>query len=84
MHVYMDQAFQYAHKFWPSVCPSSVCLSENFNVGHNFCNIEDSNLIFGMHVYLMKLHIFEWWKVKVILQGQRSFFFFFFFFIAAQ
>ena len=36
----------------PSVCPS-----ENFNVGHNFCNIEDSNLIFGMHVYLMKLHI---------------------------
>ena len=29
--------------------------SENFNVGHNFCNIEDSNLIFSMHVYLMKL-----------------------------
>ena len=42
----------------PSVCPS-----ENFNVGHNFCNIEDSNLIFGMHVYLMKLHI---------LSGKRS------------
>ena len=35
----------------------------NFNIGHNFCNIEDSNLIFGMHVYLMKLHI---------LSGERS------------
>jgi len=23
----------------------------------HFCNIEDSNLIFGMHVYLMELHI---------------------------
>ena len=34
-----------------------VRASENFNMGHNFCNIEDSNLIFGMHVYLMKLHI---------------------------
>jgi len=22
-----------------------------------FCNIEDSNLMFGMHVYLMELHI---------------------------
>ena len=28
-----------------------------------FCNIEDSNLIFGMHVYLMELHI---------LSGERS------------
>jgi len=28
-----------------------------------FCNIEDSNLIFGMHVYLMGLHI---------LSGERS------------
>ena len=35
----------------------SVCPSENFNIGQNFCNIEDSNLIFGMHVYLMELHI---------------------------
>jgi len=34
-----------------------VCPSENFNIGHNFFNIEDSNLIFGVHVYLMKLHI---------------------------
>ena len=31
--------------------------SKNFNIGHNFCIIEDSNLIFGMHVYLMELHI---------------------------
>ena len=45
-----------------SVSPS-VCSSENFNIGHNFCNIEDSNLIFGMHVYLMELHI---------LSGERS------------
>jgi len=34
-----------------------VCVSQNFNLGHNFCNIQDSNLIFGMHVYLMELHI---------------------------
>ncbi len=116
-----------------------ICPSENFNIGHKFLNIDYSNLIFGMHVYLMKLHIlsggssrsrssfkvkgkkinknkfkaafswsckfwvvevqgqghlsrskvkknifffskrrsheathFEWWKVKVILQGERS------------
>ena len=30
---------------------------------HNFCNIEESNFIFGMHVYLMELHI---------LSGERS------------
>ena len=45
-----------------SLCVS-VCLSQNFNLGHNFCNIEDSNLIFGMHVYFMELHI---------LSGERS------------
>ena len=41
----------------------SVRPSENFNVCHNFGNIKDSNLIFGMHVYLMELHI---------LSGERS------------
>ena len=41
----------------------SVRPSENFNIGHNFCIIEDSNFIFGMHVYLMELHI---------LSGERS------------
>ena len=49
----------------------------NFNVGHNFCNIEDSNLIFGMHVYLTKLHILSGigsrsrssFKVKNIIKG---------------
>jgi hypothetical protein len=41
----------------------SLCVSQNFNLGHNFCNIEDSNLIFGMHVYLMELHI---------VSGERS------------
>ena len=45
-----------------SVC-QSVRLSENLNFGHNFCNIEDRNLIFGMHVYRMELHI---------LSGKRS------------
>jgi len=44
-----------------------VCVSQNFNqnfnLHHNFCNIEHSNLIFGMHVYLMELHI---------LSGERS------------
>jgi len=55
-------------------CPSSrpiVCLSvrqsvrpsEHFIIGHNFWNLEDRILIFGMHVYLMELHI---------LCGQRS------------
>ena len=34
-----------------------VSASENFNIGLNFFNIEDSNLVFGMHVSLMKLHI---------------------------
>ena len=43
-----------------SVCPS---VRKNFNIGHYFFTIEDSNLIFGMHVYLMKLHI---------LSGERS------------
>jgi len=37
-----------------SVCPS---VRKKINVGHNFCNIEDSNLIFVMHVYLMNPHI---------------------------
>ena len=26
----------------------SVCPSENFNIGHNFCNIKDSNLILSL------------------------------------
>jgi len=39
-----------------SVC-HGVCLSLNFYLCHNFCNIEDIDLIFGMHVYLMELHI---------------------------
>ena len=42
---------------------ASVRPSENFNIGHNLSNIEDSNLIFGMHVHLMALHI---------LSGERS------------
>jgi len=38
-----------------SVC-QSVRPSENFN-GHNFFNIDYRNLIFGIHVHLMELHI---------------------------
>ena len=37
----------------PSVCPSvrlSVRLSQNFNLGHNFCTITDRALILGMCV----------------------------------
>jgi len=48
---------------WHLAVELSVCPSKNLNVGLNFCNIEDSNLIFGMHVYLIKLHI---------LSGERS------------
>jgi len=55
---------------------ASVRPSENFNIGHHFFNIEDSNLIFGMHVYLMELHILEGERsrssFKVKGQGQRS------------
>jgi hypothetical protein len=40
-----------------SVCQSVRPSEKKINVGHNFCNIEDSNLIFGMHVYLMNPHI---------------------------
>jgi hypothetical protein len=40
----------------------SVCHSVRHSVlklylCRKFCNIEDSNLIVGMHVYLMELHI---------------------------
>ena len=42
----------------------SVCLfAPALTFCNNFCYIEDSNFIFGMHVYLMKLHI---------LSGERS------------
>ncbi|KAH3784027.1 hypothetical protein DPMN_161977 [Dreissena polymorpha] len=42
----------------------SVCwFAPTLTFCHNFCNIEDSNFIFGMHVYLMELHI---------LSGERS------------
>jgi hypothetical protein len=45
-------------------CLSVVCVCrKNLNLGHKFCNIEDSNLIFGMHVYLMELQL---------LSGEKS------------
>ena len=51
----------------PSVCPSA----RNFNIAHNFCNSEDhSNLIYGLHVYLMEVHIFS--KVKYMASKRRS------------
>ena len=49
--------------------------NSSFNIHYNFsCNIEDSNLIFGRHVYLMQLQILsgERSNVKVIRQGQKS------------
>ena len=48
----------------PVVFALSVGLfSPTLTFCHSFCNIEDSNFIFGMHVYLMELHI---------LSGERS------------
>ena len=44
---------------------ASVRPSKNFNIGHNFFNIEDSNFIFGMDVYLMQLHILSGGRSKV-------------------
>jgi hypothetical protein len=41
---------------------SNIC-GLNCSFYEYFCNIEDSNSIFGMHVYLMELHI---------LSGERS------------
>ncbi len=51
-----------------------VGLCTNFNIGHNFCNIKDSNLIFGMHVYLMELHIFsgERSRSSFKVKGQKT------------
>jgi len=45
------------------VCLSVGLFAPTLTFCHNFCNIEDSNFIFGMHVYLMELHI---------LSGERS------------
>ena len=54
--------------------PPPPRLSENFNIGHNFCNIEDSNLMFGMHVYLMELHILsaERSRSSFKVKGQKT------------
>jgi len=51
---------------WHLAVELSVCPSKNLNVGHNFCNIEKSNLIFGMHVYLIKLHILNGDSIKIL------------------
>ena len=53
-------------KIWGAYCFCPVCLSvclsvclfeDNFNIGHNFWAITDRDLIFGMHVHLIKPHI---------------------------
>jgi len=66
----------YAPEGWHIVFQLSVCLSENFNIGHNFCNIEHSNFIFGMHVHLIELHILSGerssFKVKGQIYGSKS------------
>ena len=38
------------------VCSLVCLLASNLYINHNLCNIKDSNLIFGMQVYLMRLH----------------------------
>ena len=50
----------------------SVRPSENFNIVQNFCNIEDSILIFVMHAYLMELHILSGKRSRSSFKGQRS------------
>ena len=60
------------------VCSLVCLLASNLYINHNLCNIKDSNLIFGMHVYLMELHILSGKRsrskssFKVKVQGQRS------------
>ena len=52
--------------FWPvclSLCVSVPKLKPRLKFGHIVCNIDDSNLIFVTHVYLMELQI---------LSGERS------------
>jgi len=48
--------------------------ASNFNICHNFCNIEDSNLIFGMHGYLMELHNLsgERYRSSFKVKGQKT------------
>ena len=138
MHVYMDKAFPYAHKFWPlwpwlevMICVqvsksafrfrkmvitfailiiatwylACMCISWSCTFwvvkgqcqGHpsrskvkymwskslilckllQYFNIQDSNLIFGMHVYLMELHIWsgERSRSSFKVKGQKTLFF---------
>ena len=59
---------------WHIAVELSVCLSVlNFNIGHNFCNIEDSSLIFVMHVYLIELHILSAERSRLFSQGKESY-----------
>ena len=72
--------------YWGTYCFCPVrllvCLfvCTNFNIDHNFCNIEDINFIFGRHLYLMELHILSGersrsrssFKVKVKYMGQND------------
>jgi len=63
------------HTFFTKTSRSKV---KYMGQNHNFCNIEDSNLIFGMHVYLMELHILSGersrssFKVKGQIYGSKS------------
>ena len=40
-----------------SMCVCQSVRPKKNNIGHNCFTIEDSNLIFGMHVYLMEMNI---------------------------
>jgi hypothetical protein len=80
MAIYVPQSILGDILFLPClfVC-SLVCLfASHFYIYHNLCNIKDSNLIFGMHVFLMELHILSGERsrskssFKVKGQGQRS------------
>ena len=60
------------------IATSPSASTKNFNIAHNFCNIEDSNLIFGMHVYLMELHILSGERSRSSFKVKGHFFFLFF------
>ena len=57
--------------FAMSVCP----FVSNFNIGHIFLASSDSNLIFGMHVYLIKQHILRvkmlWSRSSFKVKGKK-------------
>ncbi len=59
-----------------SVCPSEITshFAFRFQNVDFFCNVDHSNLIFAMHVYLMVLHILsgEWLRSSFKVKGKKK------------